>query len=96
MTYTFRPEGVCPNEITIELDDRRVIRKISAVGGCSGNLQGISALAQGMTAAEAAERLKGIRCSFRKTSCPDQIAAALAALLEEPFAAEDGERQESE
>lgn len=82
MIYTFKPKGVCPAEIRIELDEDDIIRGINAVGGCSGNLQGISVLAEGMSASEAAKRLKGIRCSFKQTSCPDQIASALEELLE--------------
>ena len=81
MTYTFQPQGVCPSDITIELDERNVIQKISSFGGCSGNLQGISRLVQGMPAQEVVERLKGIQCKFKQTSCPDQIAIALERYL---------------
>ena len=77
MTYVFRPSGVCPSEITIEIDDNDLIQSVNAVGGCSGNLQGISALIHGMSVAESITRLKGIKCSFKDTSCPDQIALAL-------------------
>ncbi|MBQ8836123.1 MAG: TIGR03905 family TSCPD domain-containing protein [Clostridia bacterium] len=83
MIYTFKPKGVCPAEIRIELDEDNIIRGINAVGGCSGNLQGISVLAEGMSASEAVKRLKGIRCSFKQTSCPDQIAQALEEFLSE-------------
>ena len=81
MTYTFRPQGVCSREMRVELDDQGVIQKMEALGGCSGNLQGISALVVGMTAEEAVHRLKGIRCGAKSTSCPDQLAYGLAAWL---------------
>ena len=83
MIYTFQPKGVCPNEIIIEYDENNVIQKITANGGCSGNLQGISALARGMSIQDAINHMKGIRCSFKQTSCPDQIAAALEKIMED-------------
>jgi len=61
----------------VEVDDQGVIQKLEVSGGCSGNLQGISALVQGMRAEEAIQRLKGIRCGFKPTSCPDQLAKGL-------------------
>ncbi len=82
MTYVFQPSGVCPSEITIEIDDNNSIQSVNAIGGCSGNLQGISALINGMSVAESIKRLKGIKCSFKSTSCPDQIASALEKLQE--------------
>ena len=82
MIITFHPVGICPSEIILELDGRNVIQSISAVGGCSGNLQGISVLVKGMPAAKAAQLLRGIKCKFKQTSCPDQIAAALEKFLD--------------
>lgn len=81
MTYSFRPQGVCAREMQVEVDDQGIIRDLRVMGGCSGNLQGISALVRGMSAQEAAARLKGIRCGFKNTSCPDQLARNLEALL---------------
>ena len=81
MTYTFRPQGVCSREMRVELDDQGVIQKMEALGGCSGNLQGISALVVGMPAQEAIHRLKGIHCGAKSTSCPDQLACGLEAWL---------------
>lgn len=81
MTYTYRPKGVCSQQIIIELDDD-VIESVKVLGGCHGNLQGISALVRGMKAKDAIERLRGIRCGFKTTSCPDQIAKALEEALE--------------
>ena len=74
MIYTFRPRGVCSQEMQVEVDDQGIIRDMRVLGGCSGNLQGISALVKGMPAEEAIKRLKGIRCGFKDTSCPDQFA----------------------
>ena len=83
MTYAFRPRGVCSQEMRVELDEQGVIRELQVLGGCSGNLQGISALVKGMPAREAIGRLKGIRCGFKSTSCPDQLAQGLEKILEE-------------
>lgn len=83
MTYSFRPQGVCAHEMRLELDDQNTIQKLEVVGGCSGNLQGISALLQGTSAQEAIQKLKGIRCGFRSTSCPDQLARGLERILQE-------------
>ena len=62
MTYTFQPRGVCSRAMSVEVDDQGVIRDLQVVGGCNGNLQGISALVKGMKAEEAIARLKGINC----------------------------------
>ena len=78
MVYTYRPKGVCSQMMKIELEDG-VIKEVQVLGGCNGNLQGISALVRGMRAEDAIERMKGIRCGFKKTSCPDQLAVALEA-----------------
>lgn len=80
MTYTFHPRGVCSREMHIELEDG-VIKSLEVIGGCSGNLQGISRLVEGMPAEEAIRRLKGIRCGFKDTSCPDQLSIALTEAL---------------
>ena len=82
MTYTFRPRGVCSQEMRVDVDDQGIIQKLQVVGGCDGNLQGISALVVGMPAQEAIRRLKGIQCGFKPTSCPDQLARGLEAVLE--------------
>ena len=81
MTYKFRPRGVCSQEMTVEVDDAGIIQSLQVYGGCSGNLQGISALVVGMPAQEAIQRLKGIRCGFKDTSCPDQFARNLERVL---------------
>ena len=81
MIYTFRPRGVCSQEMQVEVDDQGIIRDMRVLGGCSGNLQGISALVKGMPAEEAIKRLKGIRFGFKDTSCPDQFARNLEQAL---------------
>ncbi len=82
MMYSFRPQGVCSREMHVELDEQGVIQSMEAIGGCSGNLQGIGALVKGMTAQEAIGRLKGIRCGAKATSCPEQLALGLERILE--------------
>ncbi len=81
MTYTYQPRGVCSRKMTVELDDG-IIRDVRIEGGCSGNLQGISLLVIGMPAREAIQRMKGIRCGGKPSSCPDQLALALEQALE--------------
>ncbi len=80
--FHFAPKGVCSRGIDIELEDD-IIRSVRFQGGCAGNTQGISALVEGMPAKEAIRRLSGIRCGFKPTSCPDQLAKALEAALAE-------------
>ena len=79
----YRTQGVCSRAIEITLDDNNVITEASFAGGCSGNTQGVAALVRGMTAEEAISRLEGIKCGFRPTSCPDQLAKALRSALAE-------------
>ena len=72
----YRPQGVCSQQIHFDIIDNKV-RNVSFVGGCNGNLQGISRLIDGMDVDEAISRIEGIRCGFKSTSCPDQLAKAL-------------------
>ena len=72
----YKTKGTCSTSIDVELKDG-VIDSVKFTGGCNGNLQGISALVKGMKPEEAISRLKGIRCGFKPTSCPDQLAHAL-------------------
>ena len=80
MTTVYRPKGVCSREFQIETEEG-VIRSIQIVGGCDGNLKGISSLLQGMKVEDAISRLEGIRCGWKPTSCPDQIAQALKTIV---------------
>ena len=77
MKYSYFPTGVCSRQINLELDDNGKITSCEFVGGCSGNTQGICMLVKGMDAKDAVDRLKGIDCRGRGTSCPDQISKAL-------------------
>ena len=75
------PKGVCSNAIDIDVTNG-IIESVSFTGGCNGNLQGITRLVRGMKIEEAIERLKGIKCGFKSTSCPDQLAQALESILQ--------------
>ena len=79
MHMKYQTKGTCSQEINIELKDG-VIESVSFLGGCNGNLQGISALVKGMKPEDAITRLKGIRCGMKPTSCPDQLAQALESM----------------
>lgn len=76
----YKTKGTCSTSIDVELKDG-VIDSVKFTGGCNGNLQGISSLVKGMKPEEAISRLKGIRCGFKPTSCPDQLAHALEEMI---------------
>ena len=80
MTYRFRTKGTCSGQIDIELEDG-IIQNVVFYGGCNGNLKGISALVKGKKAEEVIPLMKGIKCGFKSTSCPDQLAIALTEAL---------------
>ena len=80
MTITYRPKGVCSRLMRVEVEDG-IIRQVEVQGGCSGNLQGISRLLVGMPVQQAIERMEGVRCGGKLTSCPDQLAKALRQAL---------------
>ena len=79
MTIDFQPKGVCSRRMRIEVEDG-VVKSLEVQGGCHGNLQGISKLVVGMKVEDVIARLEGIRCGFKPTSCPDQMAQALKTL----------------
>lgn len=81
MEINYTPRGVCSRNIRVVIEDG-VIRQVEFTGGCSGNTQGVAALAKGMKVEDYIARCKGIRCGAKPTSCPDQLAAALAKALE--------------
>lgn len=83
MTYTYTPTGVCSRQILIDINDDETINNIKFLGGCNGNLQGISALAKGKKIDDVIAVLKGISCGMKGTSCPDQLARALEQIKEE-------------
>ena len=74
----YKTQGTCSTAIDLELDGD-IIKAVSFTGGCNGNLQGISKLVEGMNKNDAIAKLKGIKCGFKNTSCPDQLAHALEA-----------------
>jgi len=77
MQFDHKNKGTCSQCIRFELDNN-IVKNIQFIGGCHGNLQGISKLAEGMDADELIKRLRGIRCGMKQTSCPDQLAKAVA------------------
>lgn len=76
-TYTYTPQGTCARNIEFTIDDQGRVADISFTGGCNGNLKGLSRLAIGLTPAQIVERLEGLTCGMKSTSCPDQLAQAL-------------------
>ena len=80
-TFTYTTKGVCSRKIDIQVEGDRIV-SVKFTGGCSGNTQGIQSLVKGMTVDEVIERLGGITCGFKRTSCPDQLAQALTAYKE--------------
>lgn len=76
MKYTYRTKGTCSRSITFDIEDG-VVRNIQFEGGCNGNLKGIGAIVDGMKVEDVIDKLSGIRCGFKSTSCPDQLAQAL-------------------
>ena len=73
----YKTKGTCSTLISIDLDDDHTIKKVEFTGGCNGNLKGICKLVQGQKAEDVIETLGGIKCGFKNTSCPDQLAQAL-------------------
>lgn len=76
MKFQYRPRGVCSQLMDIEVEDGRIVN-VNVTGGCPGNLQGTSRLLKGMSVDDAIERMDGIRCGMKRSSCPDQLAQAL-------------------
>ena len=77
----YRTKGTCSTMINVSLDENHVIQDVNFTGGCNGNLQGICKLVTGQRAEDVIEKLEGIRCGFRNTSCPDQLSKALRQAL---------------
>jgi len=74
---TYRTKGTCASMIDLNVDSDHIIQSVTFAGGCNGNLQGISRLVVGRKAEDVIETLEGVRCGFKNTSCPDQLAKAL-------------------
>lgn len=76
MHFTYKTRGTCSRMIDFDLEDG-IVKNVKFTGGCSGNAQGIAHLVEGMPADEAIARMKGIKCGFKSTSCPDQLSLAI-------------------
>ena len=76
MQFEYRTKGTCSQKIFFEIEDGK-LKNVSYLGGCNGNLKGISTLVEGMDIDEVISRLEGIKCGMKATSCPDQLATAL-------------------
>ena len=82
MTIQYKTKGVCSQRIDVTVDNS-IIKKVEFVGGCAGSTQGVARLVEGLDARDAIGKLAGIRCGFKATSCPDQLAKALTIALAE-------------
>ena len=76
--YEFKTSGTCSQRILFDVENGKV-KNVQFIGGCNGNLKGIAALVEGMDVDAVIERVRGIRCGMKQTSCPDQLAQALIA-----------------
>ena len=81
-TFSYKTRGTCSRSIEVTLEEG-VVKNVRFLGGCMGNTQGVAALVRGMSAKEAIERLRGIDCGGRGTSCPDQLAKAIESAINE-------------
>lgn len=81
MSYTYNTHGTCSRQITFDLDEEGKVRNVKFLGGCNGNLQGIAALVEGQPAEDVIQKLRGINCNSKGTSCPDQLAKAIDEVL---------------
>ena len=77
MKFTYITNGVCSRSISIDISENGTLNDVSFVGGCNGNLKGISELVRGMHINDVIEKLQNIKCGFKQTSCPAQLAEAL-------------------
>lgn len=78
--FEYRPQGVCSQKIEFDIvqkDGKQIVTGVRFVGGCHGNTQGVARIVEGMEVQEVINRLEGIKCGFKSTSCPDQLAKAL-------------------
>ncbi len=89
MTIEYKTKGVCSRQMKVKIE-KGVVQKVEIIGGCAGNSQGVSRLVEGMRAEEAMDKIAGIRCGNKATSCPDQLSKALQIAL-----AEEAKRENS-
>jgi uncharacterized protein (TIGR03905 family) len=92
MKYSYTPTGVCASLIEFELENE-IVKNIAFTNGCDGNAKGLARLAEGLPAIALIEKLSGVDCSGRGTSCPDQLAAALRAALDKEDSATQADTQ---
>ena len=76
MQYDYKTSGTCSQRIYFEIEDNK-LKNVQFLGGCNGNLMGISSLVDGMDVDEVISKLEGTTCGMKSTSCPDQLAKAL-------------------
>lgn len=81
MTKTYLTRGTCSRSIEIDMDENGIVKSVRFNGGCSGNTQGVAKLVEGMRASDVIAKLENIRCGFKPTSCPDQLAQALKGMI---------------
>lgn len=79
--YTYYTHGTCSVQIDFDVDDENRLHNVQYLSGCDGNLQGIGRLVEGMPCNDVIDRLEGIRCGFKTTSCPDQLCQALRQII---------------
>ena len=82
MVFEYTPKGVCSQKITLDINEDGTINSLKVLGGCNGNLKGISNIVKGMKIDRVIDAFEGTECGLKKTSCPDQIARALKAYKE--------------
>ncbi|MCI7146572.1 MAG: TIGR03905 family TSCPD domain-containing protein [Candidatus Fimisoma sp.] len=82
MFYSYAPKKVCSSQIQFEIDEG-IVKKVHFTGGCNGNLKGIASLVEGMPWEEVVNRLSGIKCGLKGTSCPDQLSIAIREAMSE-------------
>ena len=83
MTIQYKTKGVCSKQMNVKLDDEGVVQSVEIIGGCHGNGQGVARLVEGMKAQDAIDKMAGIKCGYKQTSCPDQLSRALTIALRE-------------
>ncbi len=80
--HIYQTQGTCSQFINFELDEQQRVHNVHFIGGCAGNTIGIAQLVEGMSASEVIKRLKDIKCGYKATSCPDQLAKAIQSVLD--------------
>ena len=85
MRHTYTTKGTCSRQISFDLDGN-IVKNVEIIGGCNGNLKAVSALVEGLSVEQIEERVKGIKCGFKTTSCSDQLAIAVRTAYEKETA----------